>query len=74
MPSHEIKMVLPASEVINKDVTIRVKSGESALGRLEISKGSIDWWPSNNSSNFYRMTWERFATLMAEEGKAVKKN
>ena len=66
-------MVLPASEVINKDLTIRVKSGDSALGRLEISKGTVDWWPANNSANFYRLTWERFAALMAEEGKPVKK-
>jgi len=73
MPTHEIKVALPAAEVVNKDVTIQVKSGNGSLGRLEISRGSIDWWPANNTSNYFKMNWEKFADLMTTQGKAVNK-
>ena len=37
---------------------------DERLGRLRISKGSIDWYPKH-SKNVRRYTWERFAELMS---------
>ncbi len=73
MAKHEIRMSMPAQEVVNADVSIRVKSDDASLGRIEISKGSIDWWPANNSKTHYRMSWEAFQRVMEQHGREVKK-
>lgn len=66
-------MKLPDPTVINKDVVIAVKSGGVALGRLQVSKGSIDWWPAKASATHYKMTWEKFAETMETLGREAKK-
>lgn len=66
-------MKVPSHDVVNSDVTIQVKSDDTLLGRIEISKGSIDWWPANNSKNHYKMAWETFQAVMETHGKSVKK-
>jgi len=73
MAKHEIRLTFPSHEVVNNDVTIKVKSDDALLGRIEISKGSIDWWPANNSKTHYKMTWENFQMLMEQNGRQVKK-
>lgn len=73
MAKHEIRLTFPSHEVVNNDVTIKVKSDDALLGRIEISKGSIDWWPANNSKTHYKMTWENFQALMEQNGRQVKK-
>ena len=73
MAKHEIRLTFPWHEVVNNDVTIKVKSDDALLGRIEISKGSIDWWPANNSKTHYKMTWENFQMLMEQNGRQVKK-
>jgi hypothetical protein len=73
MAKHEITMQFPSHEVVNSDVTIKVKSDNVLLGRIEISKGSIDWWPANNFKNHYRLTWESFQRLLEENGRQVKR-
>lgn len=74
MAKHEIRMKMPAQEVVNADVNIRIKSDDVTLGRIDISKGSIDWWPANNSKNHYRMSWETFQKFMEQHGKLVTKS
>ena len=73
MARHEIRLTFPSHEVVNNDVTSKVKSADALLGRIEISKGSIDWWPANNSKTHYKMTWENFQMLMEQNGRQVKK-
>ena len=66
-------MKFPSHEVVNNDVTIQVTSDDVLLGRIEVSKGSIDWWPANKSKNHYKMAWEAFQEMMETHGKHVKK-
>ena len=44
----------------------------SKLGTLLISKGNVEWLPKGNSVNKKRLTWDKFAKLIEDEGKTVK--
>ena len=68
MPVHRIEVEMPPKLVLNKDVRIVVSSGDTRLGELAISKGSIDWRPAKHPSS-YRLTWERFDDVMRERGR-----
>ncbi|MFC3207383.1 hypothetical protein [Aquamicrobium soli] len=76
--AHEIHLETNVNQVVNKDVTITVKTGTKAklnkLGSLLISKGNIEWIPAKNSANKYRMSWADLGKLIAENGKQVKIN
>lgn len=73
MPAHEISMELPEPTVVNKDVVIKVKSGGKALGKLQISKGTVDWWPAHSTVNHYKVSWEKLAQLLEAHGTPAKK-
>ena len=60
-------------EVTNADMIVTVRSNGSLLGRLKISKGTIDWLPSKNKKNHYVMNWEKFAQFMEENCKPTAK-
>ncbi|MGL4469824.1 MAG: hypothetical protein ACRCT3_06545 [Aeromonas hydrophila] len=72
MPKHEVSLNIHTKIVSHKDVEVEVKSDNQKLGTLLISKGNIEWLPSNNHVNKYRMSWEKFAKLMELEGHNVK--
>jgi hypothetical protein len=64
MPVHKIDLRLPEVDVTGVDIRLVIYSDNERLGRLRISKGTIDWYPKH-SSVVRRYTWERFAELMA---------
>ena len=70
MPKHDIELDVPAQVVKNKDVEIAVRSDDFLLGRLKVSRGSIDWYPANTVKG-YRLGWEKFGELMAEHGRRL---
>ena len=73
MPTHDLLMDIPEKVVLHKDVTIEVHSDGVKLGQLQISKGSIDWWPGKTRTNGCFMTWERFDQVMkAYRDKALR--
>ncbi len=75
--AHEIHLETNINQVVNKDITITVKTGPkdklSKLGSLLISKGNIEWLPAKNSANRYRMSWAELAKILSEKGEPVKK-
>jgi hypothetical protein len=73
MPRHDIAMHLPPQGIKNLDVEIAVRSDDDLLGTLKISKGSIDWLPAKNTKYFYKLPWEKFASLMETEGNKRQK-
>lgn len=73
MAAHEILFDMPQKLVLSKDITFEVKSDGSKLGTLLISKGNVEWIAANHSVKKHRMTWEKFADLMENEGKATRK-
>lgn len=66
MAKHDIEMVVPTQSVKNKDVEVSVWSDGALLGRVQVSKGSIDWLPPKSRRR--RLTWEQFDALMREYG------
>jgi hypothetical protein len=61
-----------AMEVVNADVDIEVRGTDGELmGRLQISKGTVDWVPANKQLR-RRMSWRKFAQLMEEHGRPVR--
>ena len=70
--AHEVTLDIATKFVLHKDVTVEVKKDGRKLGEVLISKGNIEWLPSGNSVNKRRLSWEKFAQLMEEEGKLMK--
>jgi hypothetical protein len=67
MSIHDIQMSIPEKMVLNKDVVFEVYSDKSKLGTLKISKGTIEWAPSNFANGFH-MLWEHFDRMMRQYG------
>lgn len=71
MPIHKVTMKQPREQILNKDVVFIVREGAKKLGELHVSKGSIEWKPSNGRFK-RRMRWSKFALFMENEGRAVR--
>ena len=69
--AHEVTMDVSTKFVLHKDVTVDVKKDGYKLGTLLISKGNIEWVPSGNYAHKKRLSWTKFAALMAQEGKDI---
>jgi len=70
--AHEVTLDISTKFLLHKDVTVHVKKDSRKLGTALISKGNIEWVPAGNSVNKKRLSWTKFAKLMATEGKDVK--
>lgn len=66
--AHEVTIEWQSTFVLRKDVKFEIKKDNSKLGTLLISKGNIEWVPAGNSVNKHRITWAKFADLMASDG------
>lgn len=73
MATHDVNLNLHTKVVAHKDVEIEVKSDGSKLGTLLISKGNVEWLPTNNSVNKFRLSWEQFSRFMVEHGRQVRR-
>jgi hypothetical protein len=69
MPTHDLEMSVPAQTIKNSDATISVWADGELLGRLKVSKGSIDWVPGHAVKWRYRLSWEKFHDLMCDNGR-----
>jgi hypothetical protein len=71
--AHNVRLKMNAAVVAHKDCEIVVSSDEGKIGTLLISKGNLEWLPKGNSVNKRRLSWSKFAEVMQEHGKLVKK-
>lgn len=67
MATHNVIMRQPRDKIVNSDVVFVIKEGDKKLGELHVSKGSIEWKPSNGRFK-RRMRWSKFAEFMESEG------
>lgn len=67
MAAHEINMTIPSKLVLNKDAEFEIYSDGAKLGTLKISRGSIEWLPSNHQYG-YHLSWEDFDSMMRKNG------
>ncbi len=69
---HEVTLDIATKFILHKDVEIEVKADGSKLDIIMVSKGNIEWLPAGNRVNKTRLSWTKFAKLMAEQGTPVK--
>ena len=66
MASHKVIMRQPNQTEVSSDVEFIIKENGRKIGELHVSKGSIEWLPSNGRYK-RRMRWSKFAEIMAQE-------
>jgi hypothetical protein len=64
MAKHDVRVELSTKVVQKKDVKFGIKSNGVKLGSLLVSQGNIEWVPSGNSKNKWRMSWEKLDLFM----------
>jgi hypothetical protein len=63
MATHDVTMNLSHPiTVMNVDVEFEVRSDGELLGKVQISRGGIDWMPFKSHPR--AATWEQFAAWM----------
>ncbi|MEL7499026.1 MAG: hypothetical protein AAFN77_15570 [Planctomycetota bacterium] len=65
MAKHKVVMELPPREIKRADVKFKVKRDGKVFGTLEISNGSVVWFPSGTTYG-RKMRWEKFHKLMED--------
>ena len=66
MAVHKVIMRQPNQREVTVDIEFIIKENGRKIGELHVSKGSIEWLPSNGRYK-RRMRWSKFAELMSQE-------
>ena len=70
----EVKIIhFPQMEIVKKDLVFEITGNDGYLGRLYISKGSIDFLPKDKQYNTISFSWDKFARLMEKLDKKRRK-
>ncbi len=69
MATHKVKMTLPPREIKRADASFAVERDGKKFGTLEISNGSIVWFPPYTKHGL-KMGWKKFNDLMEENATA----
>lgn len=63
-----LELTLPKGMTLGmSDACFRVRNDDGVIGELQVSKGSVVWFP-RDAKKGYRMPWARFDSLMCERG------
>jgi hypothetical protein len=69
MATNEVTLKVPQGiNVGNLDANLVVHQDGKLLGRLELSRGGVDWIPSNSRSR-YVLRWSVFSQVMQDHGR-----
>ena len=68
MAQHDVTFTIPERDLGKSDVGFVIKKDGAALGKLEISKGAVVWFPKDHTYG-YKLNWTDFGKLMVESGK-----
>jgi len=72
LANHRVSIEIPQKVILAKDVRFEIRSDGRKLGSLLISKGNLEWVPANATAKKRRLSWEKFAQMMAEGGKVAR--
>jgi hypothetical protein len=61
---HEVTFDVPKCDLRKTDIHFFVKSDGEPLGKLEVSKGALVWYPKGAKTG-HKITWNQFAQVMA---------
>ena len=69
---HGVQFTVPRRDLGKADVLFDVKINGEKLGTLGVSKGSLVWYPKNNSYG-HKVTWTVFDRFMQEHPRVEKR-
>lgn len=69
---HEVTFHLPKCELGKTDIHVTVKADDETLGKLEISKGAIVWYPKDTTYG-HKMTWAQLGEVMEDYPRLEKR-
>lgn len=72
MATHKVKMTLPPREIQRADASFAVERDGKKFGTLEISNGSIVWFPPYTQYGL-KMSWKKFSEMMEDQATRVEK-
>ena len=70
--AHDVQFSIPPRDLGRADISFRVKRDGSTLGTLEVSKGSVVWFPKDTSYG-HKIDWIDFDTFMCNRGSREEK-
>ena len=70
--AHDVIVDMPPRPLKRQDVTFKVKQDSVLLGTLEVSNGSVVWFP-RGASYGCKMGWEKFDEMMQKEAVRFEK-
>ena len=65
--AHEVDVTLPTLELGRADTIFNVKVDGVTLGALNVSRGSVVWFPAGNTWG-HKLDWAALAQLMVQNG------
>jgi len=68
--AHKVTFSVPERTLGREDVEFVVEKDGVRFGTLLVSKGAVEWRPTNKVYR-WRMRWDRFDALMRESGRRV---
>jgi hypothetical protein len=63
----------PQMEIAKNDLVLEINGNDGYIGRIYISKGSIDFLPKDRQYNTLSLPWDKFARLMEKVEKKRRK-
>ncbi len=72
MATHTVKVDIPPRELNRADAVFTVKRDGKKYGNLNVSNGSVVWFPPYTSYG-YKIGWKRFHELMTQEASRFEK-
>jgi hypothetical protein len=63
MAKHNVFVTLPNAELGKRDAFFEIFKDDKKLGTITISKGSIEWYPSN-AKKPYKISWTSFDKMI----------
>jgi len=56
---HEVKFDIPSRNLGRADISFRVKINGATFGKLEVSNGSLVWYPKDLTYG-HKISWSKF--------------
>lgn len=72
MAKHDVIVDMPPRPLQREDVTFKVKTDGSTFGTLNISNGSIVWFPAGTTYGC-KMSWAELDAVMQESATREKR-
>ena len=69
---HHVTFDVPTRDLGKADIHFRVEIDGKILGKLEVSKGSVVWYPKDKTWG-HKANWSKFDQLMRDEPRTERR-